>query len=392
MDNIFDSKQPIKPAFEENNNLIVLASDNNYAPYLGVCIESIAENSLNTLNYDIVVLETNIHTYYKNKMINMLKARKNISLRFYNLGIFGDYFELLNSKTTAYFTAATYYRMYAPEIFINYDRMFYLDCGLVVVGDFSELLKAEFGKSLLIAVPDVTVQGVAYSPLNKVIWRCDDYLRDVLKIKDYKKYFQAGVMVFDLKNLRKFNFTEKCLDKLKTIDRPRWVDQDILNSILYGHVKYAKLKYNYTYHLQFSENNYQIETIKKVDPDLYEQIKNINEMKPHIIHYTSSKKPWLFPYLKYADLWWYYASFTPFYNELMKKMILYFAPDMGLRTKNENNTVVKDCLICKKLQLKYIKYKLLTRLSWGKKHNHWKQKRNELKTRIKQARNFLREK
>ena len=270
--------------------------------------------------------------------------------------------------------------------------MFYLDCDLVVVGDFSELLKAEFGKSLLIAVPDVTVQGVAYSPLNKVIWRCDDYLRDVLKIKDYKKYFQAGVMVFDLKNLRKFNFTEKCLDKLKTIDRPRWVDQDILNSILYGHVKYAKLKYNYTYHLQFSENNYQIETIKKVDPDLYEQIKNINEMKPHIIHYTSSKKPWLFPYLKYADLWWYYASFTPFYNELMKKMILYFAPDMGLRTKNENNTVVKDCLICKKLQLKYIKYKLLTRLSWGKKHNHWKQKRNELKTRIKQARNFLREK
>lgn len=401
--NIF-SKQPIVPAFTENNNLIVLAADNNYAPYLGVCIESIAENCIPSLNYDIVVLETNIHEYYKKSMNKMLDKFHNISLRFYNLKLFDEYMENLNKKTNAYFTAATYYRLYAPEIFYQYDRMLYLDCDMAVVGDFSELLNIDFDDKLLIAVPDITVQGIAYSPLDKVVWRCDDYLYDTLDVKDFSKYFQAGMLVFNLKKLREANFTEKALKKLNEMDRPRWVDQDILNSVLYKKVKYIDLKYNYTYHLEFSENRYQIDAIKKHVTSVYNQIKKLKNNSPVIIHYTSSKKPWKYPSLKYANLWWRYACMTPFYGEIISKDLFSLLnieivrKNLGnkdifsnLQTDTSSLPIIKDVLNYKNNYIKYLKYKFLTKLSWGKKHDKYKQKKNIYKNKIKNARNFLKE-
>ena len=399
--NIF-TQQKIDPIFKTNNHLIVLAADNNYAPYLGVCIASIAENCLSQYNYDIVVLETNIHEYYKRHMIKMLANYNNISLRFYNLSVFDDYMAGLKKKTNAYFTAATYYRLYAPEIFYNYDRMLYLDCDLAVVGDFSKLLKVDFDYKLLVAVPDITVQGIAFSPLDRVVWRCDDYLKDVLKIDDFSKYFQAGVLVFNLKKLRKIDFTKKALEKLNEMDRPRWVDQDILNSVLYKKVKYIDVKYNYTYHLEFSENNYQLEAIEKNAPLVYNQIKKLKEFQPAIIHFTSSKKPWKYPALKYADLWWRYASMTPFYGEIVTKDLLSLVNwdiinknnNIMVQSKNDNfnQLLIKDIFNYKKIYIKYIKYKVLSKLSWGKKHNKYKQKRNTYKEKVRVVRQFLKEK
>ena len=46
----------IKPAFMENNIPIVFSVDENYAPYLSVCICSLISNSSNTNNYDIWIL------------------------------------------------------------------------------------------------------------------------------------------------------------------------------------------------------------------------------------------------------------------------------------------------------------------------------------------------
>ena len=382
--NIF-TQQKIEPAFKTNNHLIVLASDNNYAPYLGVCINSIAENCLNSYNYDIVVLETNIHEYYKKHMIKMLANHHNISLRFYNLSAFDEYMADLRNKTNSYFTVATYYRLYAPEIFYNYDRMLYLDCDLAVIGDFSKLLNIDFDDKLLVAVPDITVQGVAFSPLDR-IGRCDDYLKDVLKIDDFSKYFQAGVLIFDLKKLRKIEFTKKALKKLSEMECPRWVDQDILNSILYKKVKFIDVKYNYTHHLEFSENNYQLKAIEKNVPLVYNQLQKLKEFQPIIIHFTSSKKPWKYPALKYADIWWQYARQTPFYEE-----IIYSNLKKTSALTDNTKELLRDVLNYPKNRFNYYRCKLLSKITFGKLRKHYKDKKKKLKAKIRRVRRFLNE-
>lgn len=396
--NIF-AQQPIEPAFENNNNLIVLSADNNYAFYLGVCIESIAENCLASLNYDIVVLETNIHEYYKKQMISMLNKFHNISLRFYNLSCFSQYMNILESRTNAYFTAATYYRLYTPEIFYNYDRMLYLDCDLAVVSDFSELLRIPFEGKLLIAVPDITVQGLAFSPLEKVAWRCDDYLQEKLGIMDFSNYFQAGVLIFNLKGLRKMQFTKEALKKLNEIEKPRWVDQDILNSVLYKKVKYIDVKYNYTYHLEFKENNYQLEAIKKRFLPLYDQLIKLKKRLPVIIHYTSSKKPWKYPMLKYANLWWQYACMTPFYEKILYLNLENNIPtymQQASRIVNQQIiqkidwTIIRDIHNYWKIKLNYLRCRFLSHITLGRAKLHYKKKKKGLKSRIKQIRSFLR--
>ncbi len=384
--NIF-SKQAVIPAFPENNNLIVLAADNNYAPYLGVCVESIAENCISTFNYDIVVLETNIDENYKERMIKMLANYNNVSLRFYNLSAFDDYMRNLKQKTNAYFTAATYYRLYAPEIFYKYDRMLYLDCDLAVAGDFSELLNLSFDDKVLIAVPDVTVQGIAFAPLTKIPWRCDDYLKDVLKVEDFSKYFQAGVLVFNLKKLREMKFTQKALKKLDEIDRPRWVDQDILNAVLYKKVKYMEVKYNYTYHLEFSENDYQLESVKEHVPLVYNQVQQLKENQPVIIHFTSSKKPWKYPALKYADLWWRYARQTPFYEELIMRLVLANSKSVSsqgiIRKENGNTCYVQDMVSFPKAYLKYTWNRALSHVLWGDTGKRCKAKKQRYHEKVR---------
>ncbi|MDR2667229.1 MAG: hypothetical protein LBB34_03945, partial [Holosporales bacterium] len=54
---VYDTKDAL-PAFENNNVLVIFASDENYAMPLGVTIQSLMDNSSIRNNYDIWVLDS----------------------------------------------------------------------------------------------------------------------------------------------------------------------------------------------------------------------------------------------------------------------------------------------------------------------------------------------
>ena len=379
----------IFPVFDENNIPVVFSADESYVPYLATAIQSLVSNADCKRNYDIVILQNNISKESQKNIKTHFEKNKNISVRFHDINhIIEKYDELF--YITGHFSKATYFRFFIPEIFKNYSKVLYLDSDIIVKDDISVLFDS---------LPDNVMAAVAKEYLMQAYYLKDketrNYIDNVLEMKDYRNYFNAGILLCDIKKMKEFSFTEKCLNKLEKIKKPLTVDQDVLNSVCEGHVFYMDFRWNYCWHPYFCF----FDDLKKYLP--YEEFKTWLEARnaPKIIHYTSAEKPWksknISRYL--AGDFWYYARMTPFYEEILFKNIYSSIPSQTeivvQGNKGEDNSLwIKDVFNYRKDRLKYWKYKLMSKITFGKKKQKYKQKKKTLKFKLRTVRRFLKEK
>ena len=71
----------MSPAFNQNNIPIILACDNNYAPYGAITINSIIQNATPENNYDIILLHTEITQENQDRIYQLAKGKNNISVK-----------------------------------------------------------------------------------------------------------------------------------------------------------------------------------------------------------------------------------------------------------------------------------------------------------------------
>lgn len=84
---------------------------------------------------------------------------------------------------------------------------------------------------------------------------------------------------------------------------------------------------------------------------------------------------------EYAEIFWHYARKTPFYEE-----IIYENTKLSGKASSSD---VKYSIRRKKIYLNYLRCKLLSIITFGKKREHYKNKRNILHERVRIARRFL---
>jgi lipopolysaccharide biosynthesis glycosyltransferase len=121
-----------------------------------------------------------------------------------------------------------YCRILLPRV-LDVPRLIYLDCDVLVFRDLSELfdLKLSSGK-IVAAVRDSETLSLG-----------DDsrIVADAMKLPAQGAYFNSGVMLMDLDELRKQNFLERSLEFLETWSgRYRFHDQSAINFLLYGRI------------------------------------------------------------------------------------------------------------------------------------------------------------
>ena len=115
---------------------IFFAVDDNYVPCLAVALQSLIDNSSKNYYYHIRVLYTNIK--WKNQKIIKKMQQENIRIDFVNVS------KQINKVkqqlyTRDYFSAATYFRLFIPELYPQYNKVLYLDCDIVVLDDVADL-------------------------------------------------------------------------------------------------------------------------------------------------------------------------------------------------------------------------------------------------------------
>ena len=184
---------------------IFFSTDDNYIPYLDVAVSSLIANASKAYRYRIVVLNTGLCPE------NIAKIKQNecarVSIDFMDIS---QYVEDIKShfKDVFHFSIATYYRLFIASLFPQYDKIVYLDCDLVVLGDISKLYNTHLGDNILGAAPEQYVQHTA---------EFRRYAEVALGV-DPDGYVNAGVLVMNLKAFRKNNIEQKFIRLITEYD------------------------------------------------------------------------------------------------------------------------------------------------------------------------------
>lgn len=275
--------------FESSKTIpLVFAVDDNYAPFLGVTLKSIIENSSKEFLYKIYVLNTGL-TARNVKRISAL-ALDNFEIKYIDVNN-----ELCKIRDRLfirdYYTNTTYYRFFIPELFPEYDKVLYLDSDIVVLDDIAKLYNTDIGDNLLGAVQEEVMANVEVF---------GNYVEEGLGIA-CKNYFNAGVALLNLKELRSFNILQKFLAMVDKYKFEVTQDQDYLNVLCQDRVTMIELGWN-----------------KTPFKDVWFDERNIK-----LIHYKLSFKPWLYDDVVYANYFWKYAEKTSFYREILNIKLAY---------------------------------------------------------------------
>lgn len=268
----------------KKNIPIFFAVDDEYTPFLAVTLQSLVDNSSLKNEYQIKILHTNISIENKEKIKKF--GRENISIEFVDLNY---YIERVKDKlyTRDYYTKTTYFRLFIPNLYPQYDKVIYLDSDVILLKDVAELYNVEIGNNLIAAVPDDIIQS------NEVF---QEYVEKVVGVASYKNYFNAGVLVMNLDELRKFNFQEKFMYLLGTVKFLVVQDQDYLNRLCKGRVTLLDYGWN---RMPLGNNKIKEEDIK-------------------LIHYNYVYKPWHFENTQFKEYFWKYAEKTEYYDKILE--------------------------------------------------------------------------
>ena len=263
---------------------IFFAVDDGYIPFLAVALESLIEHSTKSNNYSIKILHTKISEENKTKIKKY--ERENINIEFVDLN---NYIEKIKDKlyTRDYYSKTTYFRLFIPELYPQYDKALYLDSDITILSDVADLYNHDLGTNLVGGVPDGAVQNIEIF---------QEYVEKVVGVANYKSYFNAGILIMNLEELRKFKFQEKFLYLLETVKFTVAQDQDYLNRLCKGRVTILKKDWN-----------------KMPIPG-----DEINEEDIKLVHYNLDYKPWHFEDILFQEHFWKYAERTEFLDIILE--------------------------------------------------------------------------
>lgn len=304
------------PAFATANIPIAIASSDEYSPFLGVLIHSILVNSSVENNYDIVVLSKGI-TAYNRALINKIVAgHQNFSIRYFDIT---NYLDKYKFHTDYHITVMTYSRLAMIDIFKNYDKAIYLDCDVVINDDIANLFNNDLGDNFIGAARDTVIcgwvnlekeaQGIM---LDETREEQLEYNTNILGISEKFNYFNAGVILLNLKELRKFYHGEDLL-KMGASRDWKWFDQDVLNKVCHRKTLLLSQKWNVMSHDLHKEGLAAEEMAPDFIYDEYMEARN----DPKGIHYCGHCIPCFTPYVDNAELFWKYARETEFYEKIL---------------------------------------------------------------------------
>lgn len=313
----FVSPNVLLPAPRENAVTVVVAVDKNYVPHLAALIESIKEFFSKDRFLDFIVLEGGIDN------VSKILLEKQFFINFESGHIyFIDCKNLYkNIETHSHFTTAIFYRIAIARILPNHSKVLYLDTDMIALSDISVLFDTDLAENLIGAACDIGVRSFLSQGEKKKIPRkikglgglpLSKYVSDYLGLgEDADRYFQSGVILFNLNKFRESNVEELAANDL--FEKKYWLsDQDVLNK----HLKSKFLEIDAAWNcLSFSGELY-----KNLPHDLSEKVKN-NFQNPKIVHYArADEKPWNNADGPLAYFYWFFLRRTFFYEQVLQSM------------------------------------------------------------------------
>ena len=287
-----------------NKNVIniCMALDNNIIyPTLVSMTSALENNNKNILSYYLLL--SNDFNKENIKIFESLKRKYPVLINYYIIPNIFDSFKKWNKGTHCH-----YHKIIIPMIFPNLERILYLDSDTLIFKDLSKIYNLHFNNNFILGA----------QAANK-------YIVKKLNLK-IKVYINVGVLLFNIKKIRKYNKDIKLLYFIMKYNKKyKYPEQDSLNIIF--NPKIGILPYEWGIRIIDTLKSY-----KKYYEPLYIKKYPINEIKnaisnPGLVHLI-----YCFPKIwhritkyrfkndqickKYRKKFYYYAKKTKYYSKI----------------------------------------------------------------------------
>lgn len=292
---------------------IALGFDKNFAAYAATTIKSIL---LHNKNLKFYLMYDNLPKSDIKKISKMIDEH-NEDYQWIDMSN-----EFDNLFTGTWKSKTLYFPLKLSSI-CDDNRILFLDADTFVLDDLSIFYNQNLDGYYLAAVND-------YGMLSDL--KTDNKLKlgnETVDIKEYfqkirkwnntdmQRYFNSGMLLMNLEEMRKNNVEEQMLESLK-YNLFAFPDQDCINYVCHDHVKIIEPKYNFMVLFKSTWNRLDDEQKERLLP--YKEEKE----RPLIIHYLL--KPWKSPHsnLPFSKEYNTVKALTPYKNVLSRKEIFQF--------------------------------------------------------------------
>lgn len=283
--------------------------DNNFMRGMMTSIVSFCLNNRDVA-FNFHIITDNISEENKIKLKKIARQYEvNIIIYVIDINIFKQF------PVFVHLPISMYFRFILPILLKNANKLFYIDADIICIKRANNLFDIDLEKNIVGAVPDQ-----------------DDERNGILKLKNHI-YFNSGMLVINVDKWNKINFLEEATKLL--INNPKifkFPDQDVLNIILTGKVKYLDTKFNC-----FVDYRNCREPIKNEDIIL--------------LHFSALPKPWNIAWSisKVANdfnrnLYAYYEQRTPWKDIPLYKPKTYKEIAVYVRALYGNQEYLKTCI------------------------------------------------
>ncbi len=289
-----------------NTVRLIFTTDEGYKEYLRVALKSAIMNKDKDSFYDIRVFSVDLSEedmkIYKDMSTPTVKITP-IAMQISSLDGIGD-FPVFN-----HVSRADMFKFFFPELLKDWDKAVYIDADTLIMKDLRDLYNTNLEGKYIGAVKK-------YSPEKRYI-----NLLDIAWIPKWEYSYNCGIMVYDLKKMRKDNITKKLVDA-KNKDEVRYLmTQDAFNKALpVRNIKIISPVYNVI--ARWMDEDFEKYKFKKIYEPYLDNINSMAELRSNavIIHFAGIRKPWNSIDIAFTREWRDYAHLVDsswvFYPEI----------------------------------------------------------------------------
>ncbi len=304
----------LMPTLDEIFNTVHVAviTDAEYAVATAVLLTSLKRSMLPGTRYSIHIIQTEPYDGFE-EHVRQLEA-SDFAIRILDVDI--THLETVKAKTHT--SVAALLKFDLCNTLAELDKVLYIDSDCITTQDLSALYHIELGNNLVAARADG-------APVPQV-----------REIMGSDGYFNSGVMLMNLKLMRKEGIASKLLEtKLNLPPGCRLMDQDAFNVVCKGRTHYIPLKYNYLIILYRFYRK--LDAINKFNGKQYKDFRGYDH-EAVILHYASDYKPWKYVDVPGADLWMHYYMQSPYGRVALSREL---NPEHLKRLKSEMEEIAR---------------------------------------------------
>ena len=255
---------------------VVYASDDNYAPYMGISMYSLLVN--NDEHFDrihVYVLDNGIGEKNRSLLKKQASEFHSAEISFHNIS---DKISLIKPKIETEWSSSIFGRYFVDDIIEqDVDKLLYLDCDTIVNNPLNELISTDLENYCAAGVPD----GLAVAQ------------KKYLELDDEYMYVNSGVLLINMRKWRNDDVQNKLIEFTNSFERKLiYPDQDAFNAVCGRSLLRLRLKYNFYHTMDFDyiDRYLQDEEVPYSRDEIIEAMAD-DYVQTTVFHFTG-KKPW----------------------------------------------------------------------------------------------------